>query len=256
MNTAETPIYLAASGYGTRMRGAMDAMGYAHVPKHLLPTGEQINQTLLGRNLRIAKASGERVLLLVNEQNRPAIMAHPDIDTDSVTTLTDQAASAPLGPFRFVEHARQQGYAYSASCAGDVYIEGFDWTAFLRHHRQSKHAMTFMVGRVAAGETSAVFDIDDGSVRAFRRLERFEEDVYRNIGVYAVDMHSPAVDIMRSYLSAGDSPGLARQDEIAADLIGEGFVGAYLHEGTFFNINRPTDYEALLSHTETLAAAI
>jgi NDP-sugar pyrophosphorylase family protein len=250
----ETPIYLAAGGHGSRMRPAMDASGYTAIPKHLLPTGETGGSTLLGRNLRLARESGQKAILLVNGANHHVITGHHDIDMADVGIGIDPP-SPPLGPFTFIEHAMKAGMHRSASSAGDVYIADFGWKALLTYHEQSRYPVTLTVGKVSAGPNSAVFDVDnEGAIRSFHRLGEQKDAVYRNVGLYVVDLTAQVEEIVTTYTG---TPGMhQRQDDFATDLIAEGLAGAYIHDGPFFNVNTWQDYEALLDYTDPLVEAI
>ena len=255
MSNFEVPICLAAGGDGSRMRSAMDGAGYRGIPKHLLPTGRNDGSTLLGRNLRIARASGEPLVLLANAQNCQAIQEHPDISLHDVTVLDTRIGI--FGPFAFIEYARREKMRRVASGAGDVYVEGFSWADLLAHHQNSSRPITFAVGRVCAGKDSAVFNIgNDGVIEGFRRLEAAADDVYRNIGLYAVTLSEPVVEIIDEFGQVyRDSPDIGRQDEVAHAFIGRGLVGAYFHAGPFINVNRPEDYQRVLDTTAQQTAA-
>lgn len=245
MNSIKPPIYLAAAGHGTRMRGAIDAMGYPDLPKHLLPTGDPSGETLLGRNLRLAQATGHATVLLANGRNVNQLTQHPDIDLTDTAVVVDPPVI--LGPFSFYSHATAMGHPESMSAAGDVYISNLNWSAFLQHHQQSSRPVTFMVGQVAAPKDSAVFIVNDRSeIDGFSRLTQEQPDAYRNVGVYAITKTAAVEAVFANYEQASD---VGLQDQIALDLIHEGLASAYVHPDGFSNINSPADYYALLGNT-------
>ena len=236
------PIHIAASGSGTRIKLAIRDLCFGDLPKHLLPTGSNDGQTLLGRNLEVALNTLDTVFVHANKENMTVI--HKSVSHTGACLLVDPEIR-PLGPFSFL--SRLHANETAASIAGDVYIEDHDWAAFMHGHQLGKYPLSFLVGRVGAGAKHAVFDVnsDDGRIERFRRLNDAEENVYRNIGVYAVTMTTPLLEIVNDYtgrLEAG------QEDKFVADIVTQGLVRAHVHGGRFFNINGHADYQALLSH--------
>jgi len=241
-------IHVAAAGNGTRMQTALEEMGFEGLPKHLLPTGEYHEQSLVGRNIAAALETSHEVILHANENNYPLLAA--GIGHLAIPIITDTLGS-PLGPFSFTDHIAA-GHT-GASVAGDVFIEHPNWTDFLTAHEASRYPVSFLVGRVSGYPTNAAFDVNksDGKIERFYRLTDEEHDIYRNIGMYAFTKTAEVVDVLEFYAdrSAGE------EDKVATDLIREGLVRAHIHPDRFFNINCRTDYESLLNFTATLQAS-
>ncbi len=238
-------IHVAASGEGKRILPAMKELGFEGFPKHLLPTGEPEARSLLSRATENALDHTANVKVHVNRENRGVIAKH--LSHLAVPIVVDQD-ERPLGPFTFAKSIPQGGSA--ASVAGDVFIDGLDWSSFLEAHTQHEYPVSFLVGRVNAGASNAVFDVAEvGRVERFRRLTDTEDNVFRNIGVYAFTLTEPVVEILQRYerFTAG------HEDQIVLDLVAGGLVRAHEHVGKFFNINGAADYEAMRTHAALLA---
>ena len=240
---AETSVYIAAAGHGTRLRGAMtDANIEQSYPKHLLPTGNG-EETLLGRIVRQsleAPVLGAPVIY-ANEENRWAIAGHPDVDRRAHVVVSPHEHS--FSPF--VDSLRQTRQRILGS-AGDFYAD-FDWADVLDHHESGDYPVTFVAARSVAVEKGAVFDIDDsGEIIAFRRSPRTEESDFINIGVYVFDPEKSVLRIVSEIEAARGLP--SKEEALVEELIAKRLLGAYVIEGAF-NINTVETYDALLRHT-------
>ncbi len=238
-------IHIAAAGYGTRMRGAIEELGFGDLPKHLLPTGESDGTTLLSRNLDTATAFSDDVVIHANSVNYDLIRnSHGG---RPVPFITDTAHS-PLGVFSFIHYMKES--QTTASIAADVFIDQHDWPSYVASHDASAYPVSFLVGEVNGSPSNAVFDIaEDGRIERFYRLNDAKPSVHRNIGVYILTLTPPVVEVVQPYVESGIA---SQQDQIVVDLVAAGLVRAHTHEGRFFNINGRADYEALLAHTSQL----
>jgi NDP-sugar pyrophosphorylase family protein len=237
------PIHIAASGTGSRMGPAIEAMGFEGLPKHLLPTGDPSGETLIGRNLTLAENISNDVVVHVNSDNQAVIQSQLALPGHRL--ITDPEVR-PLGPFTFATSINPGETA--ASVAGDVYLQECPWQAAVDNHSVTPEPITFLVGRVLAPAGSAVFALDNtGKITGF---ERPTEPAfgYRNIGLYIFTLTPPVVELVEEY--AGLSTP-AMEDKFALDAIAAGLVRAQAYPGVFFNTNNGSDYAALQAHTST-----
>lgn len=235
-------IYVAAAGNGSRIRQEMSEAGYQDIPKHLLPTGEPNGMSLIRRNTSVALSSGLPVTALVNPDNMQAIddeLKGMDVD------LSICHARHPYGQFSFTENQTIGETRYSV--AGDAYIEAFHWPDFMNAHEADteKRPVSFLVGKTSVKKEAALFELDDSlGIKSFRRSERPQNDVFRNIGVYAVTLTPEVKEILDSF-SGAETISI---DLIVKELVTNGLAKAKIHEGTFFNINHFSDYEEMIKH--------
>lgn len=240
-------IYVAAGGNGTRIRAGMNERGFRGIPKHLLPTGEPGGETLLSRNVARAKLSDAGVAVVVNDANRTQVdteLSRMGLSDADVKRLVQQSQ---LGPFSFTSFIDSEQTSFSI--AGDIYIDHLNWRYFKASHELNAavRPVSFLVGRASVGPQAAVFEVaEDGAITDFYRSGEQQDDVFRNIGVYAFTMSPPVTEIMEQY-TANNEPD--QQDKIALDLISAGLVRAHEHPGKFFNINTIQDYDDLRAHT-------
>lgn len=240
-------IYVAAGGNGTRISADIVERGLGNIPKHLLPTGEPGGETLLSRNVRHAVRSDTDVAVMTNKANHDLIDAELTKTGLPPSIARRIAQDSRFGPFSFTSIMKPSDTAYSIG--GDIYIEDLDWHDFQSAHEATEidKPVSFLVGRTSVGPQAAVFEVDEsGSITDFYRPKRNEDNVNRNIGVYAFTLSPPVIEILDQYANRYEPE---QQDKIALDLIGNGLVRAHVHAGRFFNINAIQDYDDLRAHT-------
>lgn len=235
-------IYVAAGGRGSRIRAEFAELGMPDIPKHLLPTTPDGEETLLARAVADVASVGHEPCVLANEENRSEIVQALRHQTANIVTHTNGSA---LGPFSFTQFLSPGETGFSV--AGDVYIDQPDWRGFMAAHDERRRPVSFLVGQRHVPIGGAVFElsVNGDMISGFSRALIEQDDAVRNIGMYAFTMTHDVHDILTH--EADDLP--ERQDAIASLLIESGLVGAYMHRGNFFNINTLADYEELLEYT-------
>lgn len=244
------PIHLAAAGKGTRMKAAIEEMGYGDRPKHLLPTGEPNGVTLVERNLQLARAATDQVYVHVNAANKRLIQDAVAIEPGELVVVDPD--ESPLGPFTFTDimGPDQTG----ASVAGDVFIDGLSWEHVIKEHLANPHPVSFLVAKQTAPPGSATFGIDHetGQIKKFERSQETQKTL-RNVGLYIFTLCPPVIELLEAYTAM---PGAGHEDAFATELVAAGLVRAQMHHGAFFNINGMADYIHLRDYTATVGTSL
>lgn len=242
-------VHIAAAGHGSRMRTAMDSLGFPEeLPKHLLPTGEPGGATLLGRIVRqvLDTPLGLEPLIYANSINIDAINGHPDIH-HSVNTVLDTVEGNSLHAYMDL---LMGGAGRVIGCAGDFYAD-FSWTDLLAHHESSPFPVTFVAGETRGAEHGVVYDITgSGQVRGLHRPEILYGNELINIGVYVFD---GTKSVLRAIQAATTAPPGKVEDTFGQGLIDQDLLGAYVLEQPGFNVNTQLAYQELLDYTASHA---
>ncbi len=245
-------IYVAAGGHGTRMAHSFEAQGITPRVKHTLETGNlnDPSETLVRRSAVDALMAGAAVTVIVNTDNSSQIS---DTLNGLPVDIVTETEPSPLGPFRFAREHGQAAETTTYSVAGDTYIESPDWASFIHTHEDSRKPVSFLVGRTAIQPTNAVFELDsDGELIRFYRAEIPEDTGAKNVGMYAITLTEPVIEILDAHRHSAEDQG----DVIANSFISEGLAGAVIYNGIFFNINTLDDYNDLLRHTAQTAPTL
>lgn len=256
MISTELGIDIAAAGASSRMRATLHEMGYSpDYPKHLLPTGNPENETLLGRIVRQGmEAPLATPTIYANPDNAPEFAVHKDIDPQAELVVEEIDTAFGMFMRRLVGQNRR-----TLGASGDHFTEEFSWIDLLNHHDSHRFPVTLVVGQCIEVDEGAVFDIGtSGKVDRFYRPERTSTESLINIGLYVFD---PAKVVLRSLEKVGVNPGRLQPvttspETIVNQLIADDLLGAYvLPDNTAFNVNTPETYRALLEHTASKVAA-
>lgn len=243
----ESGIDIAGAGYGERMQQRLIELGLEPTyPKLLLPTGGPNGETLAGRIVRqslTAPIEGPTVLH-ANVDTYATIEAHPDIDTRAHVTTVEHGNT--FRPFvnKLLEHEVRVHGSHA-----DYYAD-FSWSDFLDAHESNPYPVTFAVARSVPIERGAVFTVDDlDRITGFTRTEQTDGTELLNMGAYIFDPDKAVIRALQDTIKDGR---MASEEVIVKTLIARQLAGAYIMPNTFFNINIPPTYDALLAHTSSI----
>lgn len=232
-------ITISAAGQGSRIREAMNEMGFPQdMPKSLLPTGA--GETLLGRITRQAQEVGH-VMLYVNYDHVRTIGESPDMPSD-ISLLINRNVYGPLGPI-YLDLFRTKQRCFMA--AGDFWAD-FKWSEFIQFHESHDKPVSILVGPSISAKEGARFHVaDDGTVLSWERVERTTEDDLINIGAYIID---PEKAVLKKI--AALQPKNHKEDPFNDSMIADGLMAAYVLKNKAFNVNNEEVYKALVEHTK------
>jgi hypothetical protein len=259
MPTPNLHVDIAAAGEGSRLRPTMRGLGFPDdLPKHLLPTGNPDDETLLGRIVRQSLASPQLAapVIYANPNNAAAIRSHPDVDPRA--HITTAPADTSFGDFMRTLVGRG---AITLGASGDHYAETFSWDNLLDHHGSNNYPVTIVTARCLAVDEGAVYRVTDtGQIAAFQRVGRTTPEDTINIGLYVFEPSRLVLDsLARVGVNAHtvERPMSVSPEKIVTALIEDGLVGSYeLPEGTSYNVNTAETYDGLLLHTASLHDAV
>jgi NDP-mannose synthase len=227
--TAATKIVILAGGRGTRL-----APYTSILPKPLMPIGDKpileiiIDQLAAQRLTNITLCVGYlshliRSVLDGRIGNRAAI-----------GYVQETEARGTAGPLRLVGALEQTFIAMN----GDV-LTSVDYRKLLRRHRASGNCLTIATSRRVTKMDYGVLHLDGSLEGSLRRVTAYEEKPELpslvSMGIYVMEPRAIEYVPQDSYF---DFPDL-----VHALLAGGEQVGAYVHEGPWFDIGRHEDYE-------------
>lgn len=232
-------ITISAAGQGSRIRSAMNEMGFPNdMPKSLLPTGTA--ETLLGRITRQASEMG-RVMVYVNYDHARIIGEHEDMPSD-ISLLINKNIYSALGPI-YLDLLRTGKRSLMA--AGDFWAE-FEWSDFLRFHESHNKPVSILVGPSVSTYEGAKFHVaDDGTVTSWERVERTTSQDLINIGAYIIDPEKAVMETVQTLHERKDH----KEDPFNDAMIKAGLMAAYVLKDTAYNVNNIDVYKALLDGT-------
>lgn len=229
-------ITISAAGQGSRIRNAMDEMGYPKdMPKSLLPTGT--GETLLGRIVRQASEMGH-VMVYVNYDHIRTIGEHEDMSPD-ISLLINRNIYSALGPI-YLDLLRTGKRSLMA--AGDFWAD-FNWSDFLRFHESHNKPVSILVGPSVPTNEGAKFNVaDDGTVTSWERVDKTTSDDLINIGAYIIDPEKAVLETVRTLHEKKNH----KEDPFNDAMIKAGLMAAYVLKDTAYNVNNIDVYKALL----------
>ena len=230
-----------AGGRGTRLAPFTSVL-----PKPLMPIGER---SILEIVLRQLDACGIRdVTLCVGYLSHliRAVIGDRTQDGVNVTYVHEEQALGTAGPLSLVKGLDSTFVTMN----GDV-LTTLDYNDLLRHHREHGNMLT-----IATRERPIKIDygvlhlgIDGSATRVCAYIEKPEVTSVVSMGIYVLE---PAA---LSYIPDGrhfDFPDL-----VQALLDADQMVGAYRHDGLWFDIGQRDDYEqAVAAWVDTPGAAV
>jgi NDP-mannose synthase len=216
-----------AGGKGTRLAPYTSVL-----PKPLMPIGDRSILELVVDQLTAAGV--EKITLCVGYLSHliEAVLSHRSADTAEVAYVHEDHPVGTAAPLRSVERLDSTFMAMN----GDV-LTTLDYGALFRYHREQANVLTVATQERTIKSDYGVLDVGNaeasGRVRAYR--EKPEHTSIVSMGIYVLEPealdyippqgHFDFPDLVHALLNA-DEP-----------------VGAYRHEGLWFDIGRREDYE-------------
>jgi NDP-sugar pyrophosphorylase family protein len=223
-NLRQMKTVVLAGGRGTRL-----APYTSILPKPLMPVGEQsILEVVVGQ---LEKAGIVDIHFCVGYLAHliEAVMENRENGHVKVTYVREQNALGTAAPLRLVEGLDDTFIAMN----GDV-LTTLDYPDLVRYHREQGNVLTIATHKRSIKIDYGIMNLDVTSrVRGFEEKPEIVSPV--SMGIYVME---PAV---LDHIPSGqyfDFPDLVHS-LLAADAR----VGAYLHDGLWFDIGRQEDYE-------------
>jgi NDP-sugar pyrophosphorylase family protein len=223
-----TEVVILAGGLGTRL-----APYTSILPKPLMPVGDRsILETVIEQ---LGDAGARRVTLSVGHLSHliRAVFDHRADDGVEIVYVQEPEALGTAAPLRLVGDLDDTFIVMN----GDI-LTTLDYCELLRHHRAAGNTLT-----IATHERKIKIDYGMLHLNAEGRVQLMEEkpEIVSpvSMGIYVMEPsaldHLPAQgrfdfpDLVHALLAAGEP------------------VGAFRHTGLWFDIGRPTDYEAAVT---------
>ena len=223
-----TQVVILAGGLGTRL-----APYTSILPKPLMPVGDRsILETVIEQ---LGAAGARRVTLSVGYLSHliRAVFDHRADDSVEIVYVQEPDALGTAAPLRLVGDLEDTFMVMN----GDI-LTTLDYCELLRHHREAGNVLT-----IATHDRKIKIDYGMLHLDGDNRLQLFEEkpEIISpvSMGIYVVEPHA------LQYLPPEgrfDFPDL-----VQALLAANEPVGAFRHTGLWFDIGRPTDYEAAVT---------
>jgi NDP-sugar pyrophosphorylase family protein len=213
-----------AGGRGTRL-----APYTTILPKPLMPVGEQSILEIVVDQLEDAGIVDIRFSVGYLAHLIQAVFENRENGHVNITYVHEQDALGTAAPLRLVEDLDNTFMVMN----GDV-LTTLDYRNLVVYHREQRNAVT-----IATHNRSIKIDYGMLHLDAASRVQRYEEKPEIaspvSMGVYVMEPsvlehipekgHFDFPDLIRALLAAGEP------------------VGAYMHDGLWFDIGRPEDYE-------------
>jgi NDP-mannose synthase len=217
------PVVILAGGRGTRL-----APYTSILPKPLMPVGDQSILEIVVEQLASCGARSINLCVGYLAHLIRAVFDHRTPTDVVINYVYEEDALGTAAPLLLVDGLDRTFIVMN----GDV-LTTMDYRDLLRHHREQGNLLT-----IAAHKRSIKIDYGMLHLDAAARVEGFEEkpEIVSpvSMGVYVME---PEV---LAYIPEGsfDFPDLVQT------LLGRGEpVGAYVYDGVWFDIGRPTDHE-------------
>ena len=217
-----------AGGQGTRLAPYTSVL-----PKPLMPIGDRAILEIVVDQL--TKHGFTDVTFCVGYLSHliRAVFDQRVEDHAQITYVQEEAALGTAGPLRLVDDIDGTFIAMN----GDV-LTTLDYRDLVRRHRRSGNILTIATQKRTITQDYGVLHLD-GARSSLRRVTGYEEkpEIVTSVsmGVYALEPEALSYvppetyfdfpDLVQALLSAGEE------------------VGAYLHDGLWFDIGRHEDYE-------------
>lgn len=237
--TRNVRAVVLAGGYGTRLAPYTSVL-----PKPLMPIG---NRAILEIVVDQLAESGFREITFCVGYLSHLIQAVFDNRRDERTEITYVHEPRPLGtagPLRRVD-----GLDSTFICMNGDVLTTLDYRRLVRSHRASGNALTIATHTRTIKSDYGILHLD-GRSGAVRRVTGYEEkpEIVSavSMGIYVFEPRALAHIPEDSYF---DFPDL-----VAALLAAGEEVGAYPHQGLWFDIGRPEDHARAVELWETIPA--
>jgi NDP-mannose synthase len=209
----------------------------ACLPKPLVPVGDR---PILEINLLRLKQAGVNHVTLATGHLAQLIMAFFGSGEKYGLRIDYTIEEQPLGtmgPLRLVEDLDDTFLVMNGDLLTDLSFEGL-----LAHHRERQALLTLGTFRKRVKLALGVVETRaDGCVTGFQEKPELSFDV--SAGIYALEPR------ILDYLPEGGPMGFDKLMEVL--LRDEQPISTYLHEGVWYDIGSPDDYERAIDHYET-----
>jgi lipopolysaccharide/colanic/teichoic acid biosynthesis glycosyltransferase/dTDP-glucose pyrophosphorylase len=230
-----TQVVILAGGRGTRL-----APYTSILPKPLMPVGDRsILETVIEQ---LGEAGARRVTLSVGYLSHliRAVFDHREDDGVEIVYVQERDALGTAAPLRLVGDLDDTFMVMN----GDI-LTTLDYRELLRHHRTAGNTLTIATHDRHIKIDYGMLHLDRaGQVQLFEEKPQIVSPV--SMGIYVVEPSALAYlpaegrfdfpDLVQALLAAGEP------------------VGAFRHQGLWFDIGRPTDYEAAVAAWNGAAA--
>jgi NDP-mannose synthase len=225
---ASTKAIVFAGGQGTRLAPYTSVL-----PKPLMPIGNRsILEIVVGQLSEHGFTDITFCVGYLSHLIRAVFDQHVDHDAQ-ITYVQEEGALGTAGPLRLVDDIDRTFIAMN----GDV-LTTLDYRDLVRRHRKSGNILTIATQKRTITQDYGVLHLD-GARSSLRRVTGYEEkpEIVSpvSMGVYVLEPEALSYippeeyfdfpDLVQALLSAGEE------------------VGAYLHDGLWFDIGRHEDYE-------------
>jgi NDP-sugar pyrophosphorylase family protein len=221
---ATLPTVVLAGGRGTRLAPYTSVL-----PKPLMPVGDRSILEVVVGQLEEAGIVDIRFCVGYLAHLIQAVFENRENGHVNITYVRERDALGTAAPLRLVAGLDRTFMVMN----GDV-LTTLDYRDLVDHHRQQGNALTIAAHRRAIKIDYGMLHLDVSSrVRQYEEKPEIESLV--SMGIYVME---PAVIDYIPEEGHFDFPDLVR-----ALLAGKEPVGAYIHEGLWFDIGRQEDYE-------------
>jgi NDP-mannose synthase len=236
---AATKVVILAGGRGTRL-----APYTSILPKPLMPIGDKPILEIIIDQLAAQRFTNVTLCVGYLSHLIRSVLDGRVGGRAAITYVQEQDALGTAGPLRLVEGLDRTFIAMN----GDV-LATVDYRKLVRRHRASGNTLTIATSPRIMKVDYGVLHLDGPLDGALRRVTAYEEKPevpsLVSMGIYVMEPRALDCVPEDSYF---DFPDL-----VQALLVGGEQVGAYVHDGPWFDIGRHEDYElAVRSWSEGL----
>ncbi len=232
--TTPTKVIILAGGRGTRL-----APYTSILPKPLMPIGDKAILEVIIDQLTAQRFTNVTLCVGYLSHLIRSVLDDRVGEKADIAYVHESEARGTAGPLRLVEGLERTFIVMN----GDV-LTTVDYRKLLRRHRESGNSLTIATSRRVTRMDYGVLHLDGSLGGALRRVTAYEEKPELpslvSMGIYVIEPPALAYVPSDCYF---DFPDL-----VQALLSGGEQVGAYVHDGPWFDIGRHEDYELALSH--------
>lgn len=229
-------LIVSAGGKNTRIKNYLENRFFG-IPKHILPL-PKYNTTLLEKIVRDALPFFSEIVITTNENNFVFIKSLFN-HYANVVVIIDRITNGPLGPlFRELLEKKEVVYA----CAGDFFCN-FSWKKFNDFHYANKKDISILVAKSEPTKDGARFILENNIVKSWERVNTTMASDRINIGCYIINPNP-------NILSGLESLPKAKEDDFFDFFIPKGDIAGFDPKKMGFNVNTPSNYEALCNFIE------
>jgi NDP-sugar pyrophosphorylase family protein len=225
---ASRRVVVLAGGRGTRLAPYTSVL-----PKPLMPIGDRSILEIVVDQLTVQGFTDITFCVGYLSHLIRAVFDQRDEPVAQITYVQEEAALGTAAPLRLVEDIDRTFIAMN----GDV-LTNLDYRDLLRRHRRSGNILTIATQKRTTMHDYGVLHLD-GARSSLRRVTGYEEKPETvssvSMGIYVLEPEALSYIPPEAYF---DFPDL-----VQALLNAGEEVGAYAHDGLWFDIGRHEDYE-------------